>query len=183
MDITLLNGIPEGYAGGMNGYVEKLVDTLRKCGHKVNDLSLKDLGLKYCTGCFGCFVKTPGLCLIMDDADSVCRAFIQSNLVLMISPVIMGFTSALLKRAQDRIIPLALPYVEVYDGEMHHPARYEKMPLFALLIEKGPDTDDEDLDIIRSTYDRIAINAHTKMAFTCLTDYPIEEVCHAIDRI
>jgi hypothetical protein len=183
MNIAVLNGIPDGYNSGMSGYVEELVRELITRGHQVNELKLKDMKLKYCTGCFGCFIKTPGSCLIKDDAEEVCREFIQSDLAIMASPIITGFTSALLKRALDRSIPTVLPYIEVYKGELHHPARYDRIPRLGLLLEKSDHTDDEDLDIIKSIYERIAINQHSELAFTCVTDASIEEVCHAIDHI
>jgi hypothetical protein len=183
MNIVVFNGIPEGYISDMSGYVQVLVRELMNRGHKVQELPLKDMKIQYCVGCFGCFIKTPGVCLIKDDTENVSRAFIQSDLALMASPVITGFTSALLKRAQDRIISAALPYINVYKGELHHPARYEKLPKLGLLLEKGDHTDDEDLGIIKAIYGRMAINLHSELAFTCLTQDSIEEACHAIDHI
>lgn len=183
MNIVVLNGIPDGYVTTMSGYVEELVKVLMARGHTVNEFRLKDMNIHYCTGCFGCFVKTPGVCLIKDDAEKICREYIQSDLAIMASPVITGFTSALLKRVQDRLIPAILPFVEVIKGEFHHPARYDTLPLIGLLLEKGDDTDDEDIDIITSIYERVVINLHSELVFTCLTDAPIEEACHAIDHI
>jgi hypothetical protein len=167
----------------MSDYVEKLVKALITRGHEVNEFRLREMKIRYCTGCFGCFVKTPGLCLIKDDAEKVFREYVQSDLALMTSPVITGFTSALLKRMQDRLLPSLLPYVDIIEGEMHHPGRYDKLPRLGLLLEKGDDTDDEDIDIIKSIYERMTISLRSELAFTCLTDEPIEEACHAIDRI
>lgn len=183
MNIVVLDGTPDGYSARMKGYVEGLVKELTARGHTVNEFRLRDMKIRYCTGCFGCFVKTPGLCLIKDDAEEVCREYIQSDLAVMASPIITGFTSALLKRVQDRLIPSILPFVEVIKGEFHHPARYDTLPRLGLLLEKGDDTDDEDIDIITSIYERIVINLHSKLVFTRLTDEPIEEACHAIDHI
>jgi hypothetical protein len=183
MNIVVLNGIPDGHISNMSGYIEELGKALITRGHRVNEFLLKDMKIRYCTGCFGCFVKTPGLCLIKDDAEKVCREYIQSDLAIMTSPVITGFTSALLKRMQDRLLPTILPFVEIIKGEFHHPARYDKLPRLGLLLEKGDDTDDEDIDIIKSIYKRVVINLHSKLVFTCLTDEPIEEVCHAVDNI
>lgn len=183
MDIVMLNGVPHGYAGGMDAYVETLSERLVQGGHAVHGFRLRDMHVRYCAGCFGCWLKTPGLCLIKDDAEAIWRAAVMADLLLLASPVIMGFTSALLKRAQDRIIPLVLPYIEPYGGELHHPLRYQKRQPLGLLLEKSGDTDAEDLSIIRAAFDRIAINSRTKVAFSLLTDQPVEEVCHAINRI
>jgi multimeric flavodoxin WrbA len=183
MNIVVLNGIPDGYISRMSGYVEELVEVLTARGHRVNEFRLKEMKIQYCTGCFGCFVKTPGVCLIKDDAERVCREYIQSDLAIMASPVITGVTSALLKRVKDRLIPAILPFVELIQCEFHHPARYDKLPRLGLLLEKGDDTDDEDIDIITSIYERMVINLHSELVFTRLTDEPVEETCHAIDHI
>jgi multimeric flavodoxin WrbA len=69
MNIVVLNGIPDGCISNMSVYVQALVKVLINRGHKMNEFQLKDMNLKYSTGCFGCFIKTPGSCLIKDDAE------------------------------------------------------------------------------------------------------------------
>ena len=58
-------------------------------------------------------MRTPGECAKRDDSEVVCRAVITSDLVVLASPLIMGFTSALLKRGIDQFIPLIHPYIEI----------------------------------------------------------------------
>jgi hypothetical protein len=70
----------------------------------------------------------------------------------------MGFTSALLKKTHEKLLPLVHPYLEFVQNEVRHLARYEKYPLMALLLEKGNDTDEEDIKIISDLYRRDAIN-------------------------
>lgn len=118
-----------------------------------------------------------------DDSRDVCRTYINSDLVLFASPVIMGFTSALLKRIHDKLIPLLHPYLEFVQNEVHHLSRYEKYPLIALLLEKRKDTDEEDIEIISDIYRRDAVNLKTSFSFTKLISDPVEEVANAIDNI
>jgi len=51
-------------------------------------LSNRTLGS--CTGCFQCWLKTPGLCVIDDDGRLLAGKFIQSDLVVLLTPVTFG---------------------------------------------------------------------------------------------
>jgi len=131
-----------------------------------------------------CWIKTPGKCSNSDDdMQTVCSCYINSDLVIFSSPVVMGFTSALLKRAHDRLIPLLTPYVRFYGGESHHLPRYEKYPTMSLLLEMAADTDNDDMEIISDIYRRDALNFHAPFVFLGTTERPVEEVADAIDRI
>jgi len=99
------------------------------------------------------------------------------------SPIVMGFTSAILKKAHDKLIPLLLPYLEVYEYEAHHVSRYEKYPAMALILEREDDTDNQDVEIISEIYRRDALNFKALFKFTRLTDDSVEEMADAIDSI
>jgi len=149
----------------------------------VTVLDLRDMDIRYCVGCFSCWLKTPGECVAEDSSSAVCRAFIASDFVLFASPVIMGFTSALLKQAHDKLIPTLLPYIGVYRDECHHVPRYEKYPRFGLLLEKGKDTDDEDVGIIADIYRQDAYNFHSTLCLAKLTSDPVDEVANEINGL
>ncbi len=182
MKITILNGNPDASNEQFDQYLYNLSEALAD-EHTVTMFTLREMDIKYCTGCWGCWLKTPGECAVTDDSRDTCRACINSDLTLFASPVIMGFTSALLKKATDKYIPLLHPYVAIVQGECHHLARYDKYPLLGLLLEKGRDTDEEDVKIITDIYQRIALNFKTTLALSKLTLDPIEEVADEINRI
>jgi hypothetical protein len=69
------------------------------------------------------------------------------------------------------------------NGETHHVMRYDKVAYAGALLEPGPDTDDEDLDIIRNIYVRNNYNFDSVLKFFETTDTPVEEVANAIDGI
>jgi hypothetical protein len=52
-----------------------------------------------------------------------------------------------------------------------------------MLLEKGPDTDVEDIQIISDIHSRTMLNFKSSLAFTKLTIDPVEEVADAINRI
>ena len=180
MKITILNGNPDVNNIAFDIYLKELSDELTSDNHAVTNFVLRDMDTSYCTGCFDCWVKTPGQCRTADAGRDINRAYINSDFVLWASPVIMGFYSALLKKVTDKFVGLVHPYVEFVDGEAHHLARYDNYPLAGLLLEKGMDTDDEDIRIISDIHQRTALNFKTTSAFTKLTADPVEEVAAAI---
>ncbi len=182
MRIAILNGNPFGDIA-FDTYVKSLVDLLKNSHHQVNVFTLRGLDLKYCIGCFGCWVKTPGLCVISDESSLVCRAYINSDLVIFASPIIMGFTSALLKKVHDKLLPLLHPYLDIVQNEFHHAARYDRYPSFGLLLKKGKDTDDEDLEIISAIYRRNAINLRTSLLFVKLMEDSPERIVYEINSL
>jgi len=177
MKITILNGEPDA-SSAFDAYVHDVAERMSASGHDVHTLDLRDLDIKGCSGCWGCWVKTPGECVKRDDSEQVCRAAIGSDLLVLASPVVMGFTSALLKRAADQMIPLVHPYLVIEGGEMHHLPRYASYPEFGLLLGQGPDTDAEDLAITEKMWARMARNMKSRLAFTAVADRSAEEVAH-----
>ena len=183
MKITVLNGNPAASNTVFDDYLKKLSDALSSDSNEITIFTLRDMDLKYCRGCWGCWVKTPGECAVKDDTREIRRQYIHSDLALFASPIVMGFTSALLKRAHDKLIPLIHPYLELVDGEVHHAARYDKYPLMGLLLEKGKDVDEEDIKIISDIYRRDAINLKSSFCFTRFTSDSIGEVVNEINGL
>jgi hypothetical protein len=169
MRVAILNGDPAPRSP-FQEYVHEVARQLAARGHAVTTLDLAGLDLKGCSGCFGCWLKTPGECVKRDDSAQVCRAAIQADLLLFASPMIMGFTSALLKRATDQMIPLIHPYFVMEGGEVHHLARYAKYPRFGLLLGAECDTDAEEIEITTAIWKRTARNLKSRLVFAAVAD-------------
>jgi multimeric flavodoxin WrbA len=151
--------------------------------HEVNSLRLRDLNIHYCNGCWGCWVKEPGQCVIKDDIPLVQSAFIQSDLAIFLAPMRMGFPSALMKKANDRLIPLVHPYIELVENESHHIKRYEKYPYWGLILQEEEGSDPGDIPAVAELYTRTALNIKSSVLFTCKASQPINEITHEIDHI
>ncbi|MEE8373038.1 MAG: NAD(P)H-dependent oxidoreductase [Dehalococcoidia bacterium] len=183
MKITILNGNPNADNTEFDDYLKRLTGLLESAQHRVTVFQLRDMDVKYCTGCFDCWVKTPGQCKVTDDSHDICREYISSDFALFASPVIMGFTSALLKKANDKLVPLLPYHMEFVDNELHHVARYDNYPLTGLLLQKSDDTDEEDIRIISDIYRRDAINLKASLRLTRSTNDPVEEVANEINSV
>jgi len=175
MRIVILNGEPD-LASVFHAYLCELTNRLISLGHDATKLDLAALDLKGCTGCWNCWVRTPGECSKRDDSAAICRSVIHSDLLLLASPMTMGFTTSLLKRAADQMVPLVHPYFVVEGGEIHHRARYAHYPVFALLLGADADTDADDIAITTAMWSRMARNIKSRLAFTALANRTVEEV-------
>jgi len=182
MKITILNGNPDGRNTDFDLFIEKLSIFLDKEQKKVRHLKLRGMDIKYCNGCWGCWVKTPGECQFPDDSKTVCEEVINSDLVLFASPMIMGFTSALLKKTMDKLIPLLHPYIEFVRKECHHRKRYDKYPKIGLLLDKTG-ADEEDVAITVSIFERFALNFKNRLNFVEYTTHPVQEVMNEINNL
>jgi multimeric flavodoxin WrbA len=183
MKILILDGNPDTKNEPFEEDLAELDKEMQKLDHEVRLLNLRDLNIRYCTGCFGCWVQTPGKCVFPDDSEDVCREYINSDFVLMASTVKMGFTTALLKKTQDRLIGLLHPDFDFVENETHHRRRYNEYPKIGLLLEKSPNTDDEDIQIIRDMFRRFCLNFKTELTFFGLTAQDAREIARAIDAI
>lgn len=79
----------------------------------------------HCIGCFGCWTKTPGKCVIKDRACVLPAWIAQCGELILVSPILYGGYSRNVKAALDRSIGYLLPYFRIVNGEMHHQMRHE----------------------------------------------------------
>jgi hypothetical protein len=132
---------------------------LQGLGWQVQTFPLRDLEIHHCLGCFGCWVQTPGQCVIDDAGRDVARQVIGSDLLAYLTPVTFGGYSSELKKAVDRLICLISPFFTFVDGEVHHKKRYERYPRLlglGLLEEAGG----QDAALFCRLVDRNAVNFH-----------------------
>jgi len=183
MRILILDGNPNAHDEKIERYFNALSDLLLSNQHIVHQIRIADQAIRYCIGCWACWVKNPGECIFKDDSHYICREYINSDFVIFASPVIMGFTSAHLKKVQDKLIPLLHPYIEIVNGECHHRKRYPNYPKFGLLLENSDVIDKDDIQIITDMYNRFALNFRTELVFTRFNSDPIEEIVDAINHI
>jgi multimeric flavodoxin WrbA len=181
MRITILNGNPGVNGDAFDAYLISVQQLAERRGHDVASIALRDLAIQPCVGCFGCWVKKPGECVVPDASADVCRAVIASDLTIFASPLIMGYVSAVLKKTMDKLIPLIHPYFKVVGNETHHRKRYESYPALGLIVGMGRDGDDEDFAITRRLFERLAINFHGPLRFAHTTAVVPKEVADAID--
>lgn len=88
---------------------------------------LADSTINHCIGCFGCWLKTPGLCTINNQLDELLHHMSECENFVIISRCFYGGLSADIKTVLDRCIAYVQPYFYINKGkdEMHHVPRYD----------------------------------------------------------
>lgn len=84
-----------------------------------------DATIHHCLGCFGCWIRTPGVCVIRDKYSNIGELFSKCSEVLIISRCFYGGYSPFVKNVLDRSIPYIHPNFRNRNGEMHHKRRYK----------------------------------------------------------
>lgn len=158
LKVLILNGKLPGDQS-LERVHDLLLEELKTRGWEGEAFILNRLDIHYCTGCFGCWVQTPGLCVIPDASQEIAKKFIQSDLVIFLTPVTFGGYSSELKKALDRIICLASPFFMKINEEVHHRPRYEHYPRL-MGVGLLPRKDDEMEKIFATLVERNAINFH-----------------------
>lgn len=182
MKITILDGNTDPNAVEYENYLAKACTALNAAGHTVNHIQLRNFDLRYCTGCFGCWVKTPGECVTVDDGPKIRPAELHCDFLLWAAPLVNGYPSAKLKQMMDKSIPLIHPYIAVVHGEAHHRKRYDRYPLAGLLVGPEADTDAEDLRIVEDMFRRTALNMKSRLCFMHQVGDPLDELVKDISN-
>jgi len=99
--------------------------------------------LHHCVGCFGCWLKTPGKCVIKDRGSDFGALMPLHDEIIVISRMVFGGLSPDVKAVLDRSIGFILPFFRIVNGEMHHTRRYEKSPDLRYILY-GPDINDRE---------------------------------------
>ena len=80
-----------------------------------------------CVGCFGCWIKTPGRCLLRDDIGDMAAHICEADGIAVISRCVYGGYSPEIKNVLDRSVGFLLPSFTIRgDGRMHHPVRSDR---------------------------------------------------------
>jgi len=158
MRALVLNGALAGDDG--LGPIEDAVGAaLAARGWLVERVSLRDVFIAYCQGCFNCWVKTPGVCATKDQSPAITRELARSDLLVLLSPITFGGYSSELKKALDRSIGIVSPFFTRLGGEVRHQARYARYPAL-LAIGVTADRDPEEAQIFANLVARNALNFH-----------------------
>lgn len=129
---------------------------VKEGGHELESVCASSLALKPCLGCFGCWIKTPGRCVVSGDGwEGLIRSMVGADLVVLAGSIPYGSFSAPIKAVLDRWLPALLPYFRRFRGEMHHVPRYARRPRIVSMAfgEALADEESTHLELVRSFCD------------------------------
>lgn len=123
----------------------------------------------YCVGCFGCWLKTPGRCVIKDEFQQMGEKLSKVDEFLIISKSTFGSYSSSVKNVLDRSISYVEPFFVIRKGEMHHKERYHKNLKISAVFYGGEMTEAEK-ETSRNLVKANAINLNGTLGKVCFAE-------------
>ena len=130
----------------LNGSPKKKSDTFRMTDsflkgfnsdkqHEINVINVIDKKISPCKGCFGCWARMDGHCVIDDDQNDILDLYRQADLIIWSFPLYCYGMPSHLKAVLDRTIPLVkMNMVQEEDGTVRHEALMDFSKIHTLVI-------------------------------------------------
>lgn len=134
MNILLINGSPKGKRSNSLRLANSFIEGFKE-GYKskneaisIDEMHVASMNVGACKGCFACWQKTPGVCCINDDMQTVIEKMLEADMVVWSFPLYYFSVPGILKNVIDRQLPMSLPFmstkVDGY-GSGSHDCRYD----------------------------------------------------------
>ena len=125
MKIIALNSSPRAGAESKTGIMlEALSDGMREAGAEVTVVHLNSHTIQDCIGCFTCWTKTPGRCLLRDDmSTTLFDQWSDAHMAVYATPLYGHRLNAAMSRFLERTLPAQQPFFERRGEITAHPLR------------------------------------------------------------
>lgn len=133
-------------------YTEQINALLANSDFDIEIIDAANMKIAHCMGCNQCWLKTPGVCAIKDDYETIVKKLVSADNVWLVSDTKFGFIDYRGKRILDRIMPMLNMYIVFRDGWMRHQLRYHSLNVG--VIYKG----DGDQQMLEEWCNRTAAN-------------------------
>lgn len=127
MKILVLNGSPKGERSNTLQLTNAFLEGLNQNEtHEIETITISKMNIDHCLGCFVCWTKTPGECVIKDDMTQLLEKYISADLIIWSFPLYYYGMPSKIKAFLDRLLPTNLPFMSVNDDHTsNHPPRYD----------------------------------------------------------
>lgn len=140
MKVLAINSSPRAGKGRSKTelLLKSLVEGMRQAGAQVEVVNLKEKKVRFCQGCFTCWTKTPGQCILKDDmSQELYPKWLEADLAIYATPLYHFSLNAHMKAFVERTLPFLEPFFERGEGgAIHHPLRH-KPPAVVMLSVAG----------------------------------------------
>ena len=123
MKVLVINGSPKGKRSNTYRLTSAFVEGMGET--EVRECAVSQMDIKPCLGCFSCWNKTPGKCVIRDDMASVMENMLWADVILWSFPLYYFSVPGGLKNLMDRQLPMVLPFMTADSEFGGHPSRYD----------------------------------------------------------
>lgn len=126
MKVLVLNGSPKGERSNTMRLTRAFLDGFSEGqSADIDTVDVYKLNIRECLGCFGCWNKTPGKCVISDDMTEILQKILDSDVIIWSFPLYYYSIPSRLKMVMDRQLPMNLPFMADAAEAGGHPSRYD----------------------------------------------------------
>ncbi|MEM1486245.1 flavodoxin family protein [Oscillospiraceae bacterium PP1C4] len=154
MRVLVLNGSPKSGNSNTMNLTRAFLN-----GAEWTDVEIVDVvkaNVKGCLGCFACWNKTPGKCVINDGMSEILAKIIAADVIIWSFPLYYFSVPGGIKNLIDRQLPLNMPFMKVGTENGGHPSRYDLTHQKHLVISTcGFWTSKGNYDAVISMFDHI----------------------------
>src|SRR4030042_2843794 len=163
MKITIFNGSPKAENSNTHFMVEQFTKGAQQAGAEVENVFLAKKDCKPCKGCFSCWLKTPGNCVIKDDMAELLEKIKGSDILVFATPLYVDNVTGIMKIFMDRIIPVGDPHIDKDEnGESVHVNKHGKAPKLVVISNCGF-PEQSHFQVLELLFKRIARNMRTEV--------------------
>ena len=120
MNILVLNGSPKAKSDTMHLTRNFLEGIQAATDAQVTVVDVIKKNIRPCTGCFGCWARGDGKCVLQDDQNAILEAYAKADLIIWSFPLYCFGMPSHLKAVLDRTIPLVKMNMVEIDGRVQH---------------------------------------------------------------
>lgn len=161
MKVLVLNGSPKGEKSNTLRLTKAFLEGLsEKQPIQTEILTVYQMNVTACIGCFACWSKTPGKCCLKDDMEGVITKILDADVIIWSFPLYYFSLPSQLKALVDRQLPMSLPFMtSIDDGHTdsgEHPARYDLSgKRYVVISTCGFYTSEGNYDAVNFQFDRV----------------------------
>jgi putative NADPH-quinone reductase len=164
MKIVAINGSPKGKASNTNVMVSAFLKGAQEAGAQTVNIFLAEKEIKHCRGCFSCWIKTPGKCVIEDDMAEVLSLAAGANIIVLATPLYFDNISGMLKVFMDRLVVTGDPHFQKdTSGESRHLTPEGAVPPKIVMMSNCGFPERSHFQVVSLWIKRAALNMHTEV--------------------
>jgi len=158
MKVVAINGSPKGSRSNTAVMIQALLNGFSSTGSDTSQIYLADKDIGYCSGCYSCWTKTPGLCVHKDDMRAIISEMKGANYLIFGTPLFLNNISGTLKVFFDRLTAAGGDPTNKTTA-----AAKDKAPGYIMVSNCGYPNGTQ-FDIVSSWINRVAIMTSAHMA-------------------